>query len=95
MVEKDIVEVEVEEQGTRWKVRRREPQQQMMFAAPSMAMPSLAAPGVGNPYAASAPVAAVAAEAKGEVFKSPMLGTFIAALPRGGSLRQARRSGHG
>ncbi|MBM4063690.1 MAG: hypothetical protein FJ265_21715, partial [Planctomycetes bacterium] len=40
MVDKDVVEVEIEEAGARWRVRRREPQA-MAFAAPAgMALPA-------------------------------------------------------
>ena len=77
MVEKDVVEVELEEKGTRWKVRRRDAQQPVMFAGPSMAMPSAAPMAHAAAPAAAAPAAA--AEPKGEVFKSPMLGTFYRA----------------
>ena len=77
MVQKDVVEVELEDGSTRWRVRRTEPQA-VTFAAPAtMAMPSMqmSAPAAsgGHPAAAAAP------EPKGEVFKSPMLGTFYRA----------------
>lgn len=77
MVEKDVVEVELEEGGTRWRVRRTEPQA-VTFAAPAaMAMPQVAMPQLGA--AAAAAPAAGSAEPQGEVFKSPMLGTFYRA----------------
>lgn len=76
MVEKDVVEVELEEGSTRWRVRRTEPQT-VTYAAPApMAMPIHAPPAHG--HAASAAQQA-AAEPAGEVFKSPMLGTFYRA----------------
>ena len=77
MVQKDVVEVELEDAGTRWRVRRTEPQA-MTFAAPTtMTMPQMTmshAPAHG-----SAGAAAAAPEPQGEVFKSPMLGTFYRA----------------
>jgi acetyl-CoA carboxylase biotin carboxyl carrier protein len=79
MVDKDVVEVELEEAGTRWRVRRTEPQA-VTFAAPAtMAMPQMAMPQAGSPGAASHGAAAGPAEPQGEVFKSPMLGTFYRA----------------
>lgn len=74
MVAKDVVEVELEEAGARWRVRRTEPQA-VTYAAPAMAMPAAAAMA---PAAGGAMAAAVPAEAQGEVFKSPMLGTYYA-----------------
>jgi len=80
MVEKDVVEVEIEETGTRWRVRRKDPQpQSVAFAAPAamaMAAPA-AAPSAAHAPAAEAPAAA--AKPQGEVFKSPMVGTFYRA----------------
>lgn len=80
MVQKDVVEVELEEGSTRWRVRRTEPQAVTFAAPPTMAMPAMAmpahAPAAGAPAAAAA---AGAAEPQGEVFKSPMLGTFYRA----------------
>jgi acetyl-CoA carboxylase biotin carboxyl carrier protein len=77
MVQKDVVEVELEDGSTRWRVRRTEPQA-VTFAAPAtMAMPTMAMPaaaGGGGHHAPASP-----AEPKGEVFKSPMLGTFYRA----------------
>jgi acetyl-CoA carboxylase biotin carboxyl carrier protein len=80
MVQKDVVEVELEEGATRWRVRRTEPQA-VTFAAPTtMAMPSMPmAHAPAHPAAGHAPAAPAAAEPKGEVFKSPMLGTFYRA----------------
>lgn len=81
MVQKDVVEVELEDGATRWRVRRTEPQA-VTFAAPAtMAMPTMPMPHAahGHAPAAHAAVAPAAAETKGEVFKSPMLGTFYRA----------------
>lgn len=81
MVQKDVVEVELEEGATRWRVRRTEPHAVTYAAPTTMAMPPMAA----MPMAAhAAPAggtggAAPAQEQKGEVFKSPMLGTFYRA----------------
>jgi len=78
MVEKDVVEVELEEGGARWRVRRTEPQA-VTYAAAPMAMPAAHAP-MAAPVAGGAPMPAAApAEPQGEVFKSPMLGTFYQA----------------
>ncbi|MFK7740932.1 MAG: acetyl-CoA carboxylase biotin carboxyl carrier protein [Planctomycetota bacterium] len=84
MVDKDVVEVELEESGARWRVRRNEPQA-VTFAAPA-AMPMPAVPG-GMPAGLSAGPASGAAggaadatsEPQGEVFTSPMLGTYYQA----------------
>lgn len=75
MISKDVVEVELDEAGARWRVRRNEPQA-VTYAAPAMQMasPAIAA----ETTSASAPAAAPA-EPQGEVFKSPMLGTYYAA----------------
>ena len=75
MISKDVVEVELDEAGARWRVRRNEPQA-VTYAAPAvqMASPAIAA----ETTIASAPAAAPA-EPQGEVFKSPMLGTYYAA----------------
>ena len=77
MAQKDVVEVELEEAGARWRVRRTEPQA-MTFAAPA-AMP--VAPMGAAPAAAAAPAVSddASAEPEGEVFKSPMLGTYYSA----------------
>ena len=74
MVEKEVVEVEYEQSGTRWRVRRAEaPTVAYAQAAPMpMAMPAVAMPG-------AAQAAAAEAESQGEVFKSPMVGTFYRA----------------
>lgn len=78
MVQKDVVEVELEEAGTRWRVRRTEPQA-VTFAAPApMALPAVAMPHV-VPAAVAATQAAAAPAPQGEVFKSPMLGTLYRA----------------
>jgi acetyl-CoA carboxylase biotin carboxyl carrier protein len=74
MVAKDVVEVELEEAGARWRVRRNEPQA-VTYAAPTMTM---AAPTMAMPMP-GAPAAAAPAEPQGEVFKSPMLGTYYQA----------------
>ena len=79
MVDKDVVEVELEEAGARWRVRRTEPQAVTYAAAAPMPM---AAPAAAAPAAAPAggdAGAAAPAEPEGEVFKSPMLGTFYSA----------------
>jgi acetyl-CoA carboxylase biotin carboxyl carrier protein len=76
MVAKDVVEVELEEGTTRWRVRRTEPQTVTYAAPAAMAMP--AATPMGGHHAAPA-AAPHAAEPQGEVFKSPMLGTFYRA----------------
>ena len=78
MVSKDVVEVELEEGGTRWRVRRTEPQTVTYSAPGPIAMPQMTiAPAASQP-APSTPAAAHA-EPQGEVFKSPMLGTFYRA----------------
>lgn len=79
MVQKDVVEVELEESGTRWRVRRTEPQA-VTFAAPTaMAMPQMTMPHAVGASGASHAAAAGPIEPQGEVFKSPMLGTFYRA----------------
>ncbi len=78
MVAKDVVEVELEEPGSRWRVRRTEPQAVTFAAPPPMAMPAMAMPAPAH-APASAGAAAAPAEPQGEVFKSPMLGTFYRA----------------
>ena len=78
MVQKDVVEVELEEPGTRWRVRRNEPQA-VTYAQPQMAVPQMAMPHAPA-FASPAPAAPGAPpEPQGEVFKSPMLGTFYRA----------------
>lgn len=71
MVARDVVEVELEEGGARWRVRRTEPQAVTYAAAPQMA---IAAPAAGA--AAAGAAAPAVAEPQGELFKSPMLGTY-------------------
>jgi acetyl-CoA carboxylase biotin carboxyl carrier protein len=71
MVARDVVEVELEEGGARWRVRRTEPQAVTYAAAPQMA---IAAPPAGA--AAAGAAAPAVAEPQGELFKSPMLGTY-------------------
>jgi acetyl-CoA carboxylase biotin carboxyl carrier protein len=79
MVQKDVVEVELEEGSTRWRVRRTEPQA-VAFAAPqAVAMPALAMPHAPAAAHAPSPSGGAPAEPQGEVFKSPMLGTFYRA----------------
>jgi acetyl-CoA carboxylase biotin carboxyl carrier protein len=69
MIEKEVVEVEYEQAGTRWRVRRAE--QHPVTYAPAAPLPlAMAAPAPGGP-AESKP--------QGEVFKSPMVGTFYRA----------------
>lgn len=78
MVQKDVVEVELEEAGTRWRVRRTEPQA-VAYAAPApLALPAMAVPAPLAPAPGGAAPAGAPAPA-GEVFKSPMLGTFYRA----------------
>lgn len=78
MVSKDVVEVELEEAGTRWRVRRTEPQTVTYAAPAAVSMPQMTmATSAG--HAAPAAPAAAATEPQGEVFKSPMLGTFYRA----------------
>jgi acetyl-CoA carboxylase biotin carboxyl carrier protein len=80
MVAKDVVEVELEEGTTRWRVRRTEPQT-VTYAAPgAMQMPAIqmTAPPMAHGHAAAG-AAAAPAEPQGEVFKSPMLGTYYRA----------------
>ncbi|MBK8100091.1 MAG: acetyl-CoA carboxylase biotin carboxyl carrier protein [Planctomycetes bacterium] len=78
MVEKDVVEVELEEAGTRWRVRRREPQAvAYATAAPLHAAPAM--PLVAAPATAPAAPSAADRAPQGEVYKSPMLGTFYRA----------------
>jgi acetyl-CoA carboxylase biotin carboxyl carrier protein len=78
MVDKDVVEVEFEEAGTRWRVRRKDAQS-VAFAAPAaLALPSHA-PAAAQPASAHSPAAVPVPEQKGETFKSPMLGTFYRA----------------
>jgi acetyl-CoA carboxylase biotin carboxyl carrier protein len=77
MVQKDVVEVELEEAGARWRVRRKEPQAMAFAAQAPVAMPALVGHHHAHAHASAAPAAApAAAEPAGEVFKSPMLGTF-------------------
>ncbi len=78
MVEKDVVEVELEDAGTRWRVRRTEPQA-MTFAAPATLAMSQMTMSHGSAHGSLAAAAPAAPEAQGEVFKSPMLGTFYRA----------------
>ena len=77
MVDRDVVEVELEESGARWRVRRTEPQAVSFAAAPSM--PVAAAPAVPAAAAAPVEVAPAAPAAESEVYTSPMLGTFYQA----------------
>jgi len=79
MVEQDVVEVEFEDRGTRWRVRRKDPQA-VAFAAPAaMALPAVQSPSATAATPAGALAGAPATEPLGEVFKSPMLGTFYRA----------------
>ncbi|MGE3174159.1 MAG: acetyl-CoA carboxylase biotin carboxyl carrier protein [Planctomycetota bacterium] len=79
MVDQDVVEVEMEDAGTRLRVRRKDPQSVAFAAQPTLAMPAAhtAPASGGGPVAAAA--ASAPAEPEGEVFKSPMLGTFYRA----------------
>lgn len=76
MAAQDVVEVELEEAGTRWRVRRKEEHPTVTYAAPA-AMPMAGHAFQGAAPAGSAPAAST--EPQGEVFKSPMLGTFYRA----------------
>jgi acetyl-CoA carboxylase biotin carboxyl carrier protein len=74
MVQHGAVEVEMEEAGTRLRVRLKEERPPAAFAAPPHAGHQ-----AGSAHAAPAAGPAVSAPAsapQGEVFKSPMLGTF-------------------
>ena len=75
MISKDVVEVELDEAGARWRVRRNEPQA-VTYAAPAMQM---ASPAIAAEASTANTPAAAPAEPQGEVFKSPMLGTYYAA----------------
>ncbi len=80
MEERDVVEVELEEAGARWRVRRTEPQAVTYAAAAPMPMAAPAAQAAAPAIAAApAEAAGAPAEPEGEVFKSPMLGTFYSA----------------
>jgi acetyl-CoA carboxylase biotin carboxyl carrier protein len=79
MVEKDVVEVELEEGSTRWRVRRNEPQTVTYATPATMAMPSMPVAHAPQVHGHAAASAAAPAEPQGEVFKSPMLGTFYRA----------------
>jgi acetyl-CoA carboxylase biotin carboxyl carrier protein len=79
MVQKDVVEVELEDGNTRWRVRRTEPQAVTYAAPPTMAMQMPTMPMAAGHQAPAAGASAAASEPKGEVFKSPMLGTFYRA----------------
>lgn len=86
MAAQDVVEVELEEAGSRWRVRRKEDRPTVTYAAPQ-AMP---APAPTAPSLAGGAQATAAEEAQGEVFKSPMLGTFYrAASPEAESFVKA------
>lgn len=80
MEQKSVVEVELEEAGTRWRVRRTDPNAAVGAYAPAMPAyaPALAMPAQA-PLANAAAAAPAGREAEGEVFKSPMLGTFYRA----------------
>ena len=75
MVQHGVVEVEMEEAGAKVRVRLKGDAPAVAFAAPqALAMP--AAPAAAAPAAAGAAAAAEPAKPAGEVFKSPMIGTF-------------------
>lgn len=79
MAAQDVVEVELEEAGTRWRVRRKEDRVAVAYgAAPAPATMPLPLPQQFGP-AMAPPTPAGVAEPQGEVFKSPMLGTFYRA----------------
>jgi len=76
MAAQDVVEVELEEAGTRWRVRRKEEHPTVTYAA------SAPMPMAGHQFTGAAPASpalAASTEPQGEVFKSPMLGTFYRA----------------
>ncbi|MBM3972737.1 MAG: acetyl-CoA carboxylase biotin carboxyl carrier protein [Planctomycetes bacterium] len=80
MEAKDVVEVELQEGATRWRVRRKDPTPTVAYAAPAaMAMPAMPVAHAASVSAAPAAAAGGAAEPQGEVFKSPMLGTYYRA----------------
>lgn len=76
MIARDVVEVELAEGGARWRVRRTEPQAVTYAAAPQVVIAAPAAGAAAEPAGAAAPAAA---EPQGELFKSPMLGTYYQA----------------
>jgi len=73
MVEKEVVEVEYEQTGTRWRVRRAEAQSVAYAAPPTIVSPPAVAPVGAAPVAHAAPSEA---EPEGDVFHSPMVGTI-------------------
>jgi acetyl-CoA carboxylase biotin carboxyl carrier protein len=79
MVQKDVVEVELEEAGTRWRVRRTEPHAVTYAASGPVALPAMPLQHQAHHPAPTGHAPAAAAEPQGEMFKSPMLGTFYRA----------------
>jgi acetyl-CoA carboxylase biotin carboxyl carrier protein len=81
MEQKSVVEVELEEAGTRWRVRRTDPHAAVGAFAPAMPTyaPAMVLPGTAPATPSAAPAAPAGREVEGEVFKSPMLGTFYRA----------------
>ena len=74
------VRLEIEETGTRWRVRRKDPQpQSVAFAAPAAMAMAAPASAPAASHGSAAPAAAAAEKPQGEVFKSPMVGTFYRA----------------
>ncbi|GAB4148316.1 MAG: acetyl-CoA carboxylase biotin carboxyl carrier protein [Planctomycetota bacterium] len=74
MAAQDVVEVELEEAGTRWRVRRKEDRGSPGYA------PAPMPPSVPPENRTASPAIEVPpVEPEGEVFKSPMLGTFYRA----------------
>ena len=80
MVDKDVLEVELEEGAVRWRVRRNDPQAVAYAAPAALPLPAAPAAAMAQPSAVAKDAPAEAeAEPEGEVYKSPMLGTFYRA----------------
>ncbi|HLQ38017.1 MAG TPA: acetyl-CoA carboxylase biotin carboxyl carrier protein [Planctomycetota bacterium] len=79
MVKAGAVEVEMEEAGSRLRVRLKEEPAPGAYAAPAALAVPASVPLHGAAPAA-APLASTGTEPEGEVFKSPMLGTFYRAV---------------
>ncbi len=77
MVQHGVVEVEMEEAGTKVRVRLKGDAPAVTYAAPqAMALQAAPAPAGAGPAASAHAAPAEPAKPAGEVFKSPMLGTF-------------------
>jgi len=80
MVLHGVVEVEMEEAGTKVRVRLKGDAPAVAFAAPqAMALSAAPVAAAGGAAAAAPAPAAEPAKPAGEVYKSPMLGTFYRA----------------